>query len=89
MELLKRIQYTKHNYDIYGDLKVVTLLLWIQFRYTKYCCACVNRTAMQEGCNIVKKNMNKKGEDFSYLRQIFTRITDAKIKEGILVGPQI
>ena len=35
------------------------------------------------------KAMNKEGAGFRYLRQMFPRISDAKIKEGIFVGPQI
>ena len=35
------------------------------------------------------KPTNKEGEGFPYLRQMFPRITDAKINEGIVVGPQI
>jgi len=35
------------------------------------------------------KAMNREGEGFRYLRQMFPRISDANIKEGIFVGPQI
>ena len=35
---LKHIQYNNYNWNICGDLKVVALLLWLQFGYTKYCC---------------------------------------------------
>lgn len=31
----------------------------------------------------------KDGEGFKYLKQIFPKISNAKIKEGIFVGPQI
>lgn len=33
--------------------------------------------------------MKKESDGFCYLRQKFPRITDANIKEGIFVGPQI
>ena len=33
--------------------------------------------------------MDKQREDFAYLRQKFPKISEAKIKEGIFVGPQI
>jgi len=36
--LLKHIQYSKYDWNICGDLKVVALLLGMQLRYTKYCC---------------------------------------------------
>jgi len=36
--LLKHIQYSKYNWNICGDLKVVALLLGMQLGYTKYCC---------------------------------------------------
>lgn len=35
------------------------------------------------------KAMNKNGAAFQYLRQKFSRLSEAKIKEGIFVGPQI
>ena len=35
------------------------------------------------------KAMNKSGDGFQYLQNKFPRISDAKIKEGIFVGPQI
>jgi len=35
------------------------------------------------------KAMNKEGAGFCYLRQMFPRISDANIKEGIFVRPQI
>ncbi|GBP88774.1 hypothetical protein EVAR_65373_1 [Eumeta japonica] len=38
--------------------------------------------------NLVKA-MNKDGGGFQYLKTKFTRISDAKMKEGIFVGPQI
>ena len=33
--------------------------------------------------------MNKEGEGFVYLRHKFPRTSEAKIKEGIFVGPQV
>jgi len=33
--------------------------------------------------------MDKESEGFDYLRQKFPKICEAKVKEGILVGPQI
>jgi len=35
--LLGKIKYDKFKWKLRGDLKVVTLLLGMQFRYTKYC----------------------------------------------------
>ncbi|GBP14416.1 hypothetical protein EVAR_92401_1 [Eumeta japonica] len=35
------------------------------------------------------KAMNKSGAAFQYLRQKFSRLSEAKIKEGIFIGPQI
>ena len=35
------------------------------------------------------KVMNREGQAFKYLREKFPRLNDAKIKEGIFVGPQI
>lgn len=35
------------------------------------------------------KAMNKEGEGFKYMKDLFPRLTSAKIKEGIFNGPQI
>ena len=35
------------------------------------------------------KAMNKDGDGFKYLRQVFPQLSDAKLKEGIFIGPQI
>jgi hypothetical protein len=35
------------------------------------------------------KAMDKNGTGFMYLKHKFPRLSDAKIKEGIFVGPQI
>jgi len=35
------------------------------------------------------KAMNKEGNGFIYLRQKFPMLSDAKIKEGVFIGPQI
>jgi hypothetical protein len=35
------------------------------------------------------KAMDRDGQDFLYLQKMFPRISDAKIKEGICIGPQI
>jgi len=38
---------------------------------------------------IFVKTTNKVGEGFDYLRQTFPNMSEAKIKEGIFVGPQV
>ena len=35
------------------------------------------------------KGMNRIGKGFTYLKTKYPRVSDAKIKEGIFVGPQI
>jgi len=35
------------------------------------------------------KDMDKTGRGFEYLRNNFPNVSDAKIKEGIFIGPQI
>jgi len=39
--------------------------------------------------NIPVKAMDKESEGFGYLRQKFSKLSEAKMKEGIFVGPQI
>jgi hypothetical protein len=38
---------------------------------------------------ISEKAMDKESEEFFYLRQKFPQVSEAKMKEGIFVGPQI
>ncbi|CAH2989105.1 unnamed protein product [Chilo suppressalis] len=35
------------------------------------------------------KAMNKEGDGFLYFKTVFSKLSDAKLKEGIFVGPQI
>jgi hypothetical protein len=35
--LLEKIQYAKYNWNICGDLRVITVLLSLQLGYTKFC----------------------------------------------------
>jgi hypothetical protein len=35
------------------------------------------------------KAMDKEGEGFAYLKQKFPQVSDAKIKEGIFIGPKL
>jgi hypothetical protein len=35
------------------------------------------------------KGMDKTGHGFKYMRNNFPNVTDAKIKDGVLMGPQI
>jgi len=37
-QLLNKLEYSKYGWHICGDLKVVSLLMGLQLRYTKYCC---------------------------------------------------
>jgi hypothetical protein len=38
--------------------------------------------------NVIKA-MNKHGKGFEYLRDKFPKLSDAKLKQGIIIGPQI
>jgi len=38
---------------------------------------------------ICMKAMNKENEGFAYLGQKFPKISEAKMKDGIFIGPQI
>lgn len=132
VELLKCINYEKHNWKVCADLKVVGMLRGMQGGFTKYCCfLCLwdsrARThhytrkiwperrsiivgkdnvafkALVKKENIILpplhiklglfknfvKSLDKEGRAFAYLRLIFPRLSDAKIKEGIFDGPQI
>ena len=130
--LLEKIDYESHQWNICADLKVVAMVTGLQGGYTKYCCfLCewdsrakdqhylVKQWPIREGTVPGEKNvahlplvdrtkillpplhiklglikqfvkaMKKESEGFAYVRQKFPRISEAKIKEGIFVGPQI
>jgi len=38
---------------------------------------------------ICMKEMNKENEGFAYLRQKFPKLSEAKMKDGIFIGPHI
>jgi len=130
--LLGKIKYDGFEWKLFGDLKVMALLLGMQIGYTNYCCFlckwdsrkkknhCVNklwpkRKSLTPGeKNVVNpplvlpekiylpplhiklglmknfvKGMDKTGRAFQYVRNEFPNVSDAKIKEGIFIGPQI
>ncbi|UYV65551.1 hypothetical protein LAZ67_3004671 [Cordylochernes scorpioides] len=72
--LLKKIEYERYGWKICSDLKVVALLRGLQLGYTKFCCFLCNGSKCQWIC-LPKTNISS--------------ISEAKIKEGIFVGPQI
>jgi hypothetical protein len=37
----------------------------------------------------VVKTMNQEEAAFTYLREMFPKLSEAKLKEGIFIGPQI
>ena len=131
--LLKVVNYRNHQWNICGDLKVISLLLGLQLGYTKHMCfLCLWNSRDDENhfkvkdwprrtCNTVGrfnvqhpalvdpqkiylpplhiklglmknfvKAMDPKGQGFLYLKEKFGNVlTDAKLKAGIFVGPQI
>jgi len=130
--LLELIKYAEHGWKICSDLKVVGILIGLQYGNTKYpCFLCLwdsrdksnhfqkrewtNRNEFTLGKNNVVqkplvepnkilipplhlklglmknfvKAMDKEGAGLRYLGQKFTKISKAKINEGIFVGPDI
>ena len=37
-QLLNKLEYSKYGWHIFGDRKVMSLLMGLQLGYTKYCC---------------------------------------------------
>ncbi|KAK1793082.1 hypothetical protein P4O66_011490, partial [Electrophorus voltai] len=75
-QLLDCLEYSKYGWHICSDLKIVALLMGLQLGYT----------------NLMKnlvKAMDRNGSAFKYLYEKFPWLSEAKIKEGIFVGPQI
>lgn len=132
MLLLKLINYSKYNWKICSDLKVVAMLTGLQQGYTKFMCfLCewdsrarkdhykrkdwpkrkystigiknVKQTPLVENQKIILpalhiklglfknlvKALDKNGPAFEYLKSFFPNLSNAKIKEGVFVGPQI
>ena len=130
--LLQKIEYSKHQWVICGDLKVIGLLLGMQSGYTKYCCFLCEWDSRARELHYVKRDwpprdqlrpgyknvryqplvnprkillpplhiklelmknfvkaMDPTSDGFQYLQRKFPRISEAKLKEGIFVGPQI
>jgi len=129
--LLGKIKHDEFKWKLFGDLKVVALLLGMQLGYTKYCCLLckwdsrdnknhyVNklwpkRASLTTGeINVVSpplvlpekfyllplhiklgfmknfvKCIDKTSRGFEYVRNKFPNVSDAKIKEGIFIGPR-
>ena len=131
--LLKVINYRNYNWNICGDLKVISLLLGLQLGYTKHMCfLCLWNSRDDENhfkvknwpartCSTVGrynvqhlalvdpqkvylpplhiklglmknfvKAMDTKRKGFLYLKEKFGNVlSDAKLKAGVFVGPQI
>jgi len=130
--LMEAINYDKFKWQICGDLKVISLLLGLQQRFTKYCCFICEwdsrarshhysrkdwpaRKSLEPGIMNVEnkplvelgkillssmhlklgltknsvKAMKQEEAAFTYLPQKFPRLSEAKMKEGIFIGPQI
>ncbi|KAJ4446592.1 hypothetical protein ANN_13289 [Periplaneta americana] len=130
--ILEKIQYGKHEWYIYGDLKVIALLLGLQLGFTKFCCfLCLWDNRDRKSHYVTKswpkreshipgqkdvsyvplvnpekillpplhiklgvmknvvKAMDKQSDGFLYLKSKFPKVSDAKLKAGIFIGPQI
>lgn len=131
-KILFSVNYSKHNWLICADLKVIAILTGLQPGYTKYCCflclwdsrarkehycktnwplreisipgkSNVTNLALVPNNNIVLpplhiklglikqfvKALDKSKETYKHLSQMFPKLSESKIKEGIFVGPQI
>jgi len=54
-QLLQYIKYDTHKWKICADLKVITLLLGLQLRYTEFPVCCMIRTAETKHIIISKR----------------------------------
>jgi hypothetical protein len=43
--LIDKINYNKHSWNVCGDLKIIAIFLGVQLGYTKYCCFIANGIA--------------------------------------------
>lgn len=54
--LLEKIRYRDYNWNICGDLKVITILMGMQTGYTKYCCFICEWDRRDRKHHYIKKN---------------------------------
>lgn len=130
--LLNAIDYTRHNWRICSDLKMVAILLGMQLGYTQFCCYLCLWESRARSKHYRKKNWPKRGNfkkgqynvkypplvdpqrvippplhvklgafsslikamdqespAFKYYTEKYPKISEAKLRQGILVGPQI
>lgn len=123
-KILKVIEYSKHQWQIVSDLKVLTILFGMQGGYTKFPCYFCEwdsrskdhykrkewpqrKSFLLGKSNVINiplvnaeqiilpplhlklgymkqfvKRLDTKSEAFLYLKTVFHRLSDAKIKEG-------
>lgn len=130
--LMDMLNYTRHNWDICGDFKMLAFLLGLQGGYTKYSCfLCLwdsradaehyhrrewpVRSELTPGTHNVLNNalvqrekillpslhiklglvkqfikaLSPQSEAFKHVRLMFPKLSEAKVKGGIFIGPQI
>jgi hypothetical protein len=57
--LFRKIQYEKYNWNIFGDLMVITLLLGLQLGYTEYCCFLCGWDSRDRKFHYIQKQWSK------------------------------
>lgn len=77
--ILRLIKYSSHNWNICGDLKVVSLLLGLQLGYTKYMCFLCLWDSRDDANHYKVKNWPERSEH---------RIGKHNVKHPALVDPQ-
>ena len=131
--VLSKLNYSKHQWNICGDLKVIALLLGLQLGYTKHMCFLCLWDSRADAEHYIKKDwpvrpeptvgryncrclplvdpkkvflpplhlklgliknfikaMDKTKPGFKYiLQKLGSIVSEAKLKEGVLNGPQI
>ncbi|GBN75385.1 hypothetical protein AVEN_74442-1 [Araneus ventricosus] len=130
--LLEKINYQEYRWMVYGDFKMLTMLLGQQAGYTKYPCLLglwhsrarhlhwtktdwslrgalipgeinvINTTLVPPEKVLLQplhiklglmkqfiKSLPKDGECFRYLCSKFSKLSEAKLKEGVFTGPDI
>ncbi|QQP54451.1 Uncharacterized protein FKW44_007287 [Caligus rogercresseyi] len=84
-QLLDSMKYNDFKCHICGDLKVVVLLLGLQSGYTKYMCFLCLWDSRDDKNHWTKKDWKERKEH----EKFGNTLSEAKIKAGVFVGPQI
>ena len=76
--LLSALKYTQYNWEVIGDFKMVPKKVLMPPLHIKL--------------GLIKqfvKKLNPEGDAFKHIHELFPKLSEAKVKAGVFVGPQV